>query len=76
MVARVTTNRIFQGKMYGKTRPNSCNVRVDNSLDFQLYMGFNDLDCDVRQENLGRFAADVIIQVRVWRKGALSAKQK
>ena len=43
MVARVRTNRVFSGKMYGKSRPNSCKVRVEKKLDFQLYLGYNDL---------------------------------
>ena len=48
--------------MYGKTRPNSCNVKVKNELEFELYLGFNDIDCDVSQERAGRFTSDVIIQ--------------
>ncbi len=64
MVARVRTNRVFSGRMYGKTRPNSCTVNIKKSLDFQLFLGYNDIDCDVRQEIPGKFATDVIIQVR------------
>jgi len=63
MVARVRTNRIFNGKMYGKSRPNSCKVRVENRLDFQLYLGYKDLNCEVNQETPGKFATDIIIQV-------------
>jgi hypothetical protein len=65
MVARVRTNRVFSGRMYGKTRPNSCTVDVRKSLDFELYLGFNDIDCDVSQEIPGKFATDVIIQVSI-----------
>ena len=65
MVARVKTNRVFSGKMYGKTRPNSCQIRVEKRLDFQLYLGYNDLDCEVNQEVPGKFATDIIIQVIV-----------
>ena len=63
MVAKVRTNRVFDGRMYGKTRPNSCTVDVRRSLDFELYLGFNDIDCDVKQEIPGKYASDVIIQV-------------
>ena len=48
--------------MYGKTRPNSCQVNVRNSMEFSLYIGYNDVDCDVRQEIPGRFASDIVIQ--------------
>ena len=51
--------------MYGKTRPNSCTIDVRKSLDFELYLGFNDIDCDVRQVVPGKFATDVIIQVHI-----------
>lgn len=63
MVARVRTNRVFSGKMYGKSRPNSCKVRVEKRLDFQLYLGYKDLNCEVNQETPGKFATDIIIQV-------------
>ena len=62
MVARVRTNRMFSGKVYGKTRPNSCNVVVKDSLDFELVLAFNDINCDVAQDVPGRFSTDVIIQ--------------
>jgi len=62
MVAKVRTNRVFDGRMYGKSRPNSCTVDVRSSLDFELYLGFNDINCDVRQEIPGKYASDVIIQ--------------
>eukprot|EP00095_Tigriopus_kingsejongensis_P006961 maker-scaffold406_size180810-snap-gene-0.27 protein:Tk06961 transcript:maker-scaffold406_size180810-snap-gene-0.27-mRNA-1 annotation:"hypothetical protein L798_11402" len=62
MIAKVRTNRVFNGKIYGKTRPNSCTIDIENKLDFELYLGFNDIDCDVQQESPGRFGSDVIIQ--------------
>jgi hypothetical protein len=38
-------------------------VDVRNSLDFSLYIGYNDIaGCDVRQEVAGRFASDIVIQ--------------
>ena len=31
-------------------------------MEFSLYIGYNDVDCDVRQEIPGRFASDIVIQ--------------
>ena len=58
MVAKVRTNRVFDGRMYGKSRPNSCTVDVRRSLDFELQLGFNDINCDVRQDVPGKYASD------------------
>ncbi len=55
--------QVFSGKLYGKSRPNSCHVDVHNSLDFEINLGFNDLECDVVQDVPGRFTTDVVIQV-------------
>jgi hypothetical protein len=63
MVARVRTNKIFNGKVYAKNRPNSCVTDVVNNLEFDLRLGYHDLNCDVRQDALGRFSTDIIIQV-------------
>ncbi|XP_034231459.1 uncharacterized protein LOC117639693 [Thrips palmi] len=62
MVARVQTNKVFNGKVYAKSRPNSCVSDVVNSLDFQLKLGYHDLNCDVKQDAPGKFSADIIIQ--------------
>ena len=63
MVAHVRTNRVFNGRMYGRSRPNSCVVDVDRSLDFQLKLGYNDINCDVMKNRGGKFSSEVIIQV-------------
>ena len=65
MVARIRTNKIFNGKVYAKNRPNSCVADVVNDLEFDLKLGYHDLNCDVRQDALGRFSTDIIIQVKV-----------
>ncbi|CAH0773858.1 unnamed protein product [Bemisia tabaci] len=62
MVARVHTNKMFSGKVYAKSRPNSCVMDVDNSLDFELHLGYHDLNCDVKQDAPGKFTTDIIIQ--------------
>ena len=63
MVAHVRTNRVFSGRMYGRSRPNSCVVDVERSLDFELKLGYNDIDCDVAKDSGGKFSSEVIIQV-------------
>lgn len=64
MIAKVNANKLFDGKVYSKTRPNSCVTDVSNSLEFELRLGYHDLNCDVKQEAPGRFSTDIIIQVR------------
>ena len=63
MVAHVRTNRVFSGRMYGRTRPNSCLVDVDRRLDFRLKLAYNDIGCDVSNQGSGKFTSDVVIQV-------------
>lgn len=62
MLARIRTSRIFNGKVYAKGSPKSCAVDVKNSLEFELRMGYNDIECNVRQNGLGRYMNDVVIQ--------------
>ena len=66
MVARVQTNRVFNGRMYGRSRPNSCLVDVERSLDFELKLPYNDIGCDVEAGNNGKFSSDVVIQVLLY----------
>lgn len=67
MVVRVKTNRIFSGKLYAKERPNSCVTDVNRGLEFELQLGYQDLDCDVKQEEYGKYFTEVVIQVNfVW----------
>lgn len=62
MVAKVKTSKVFNGKVYAKARPNSCVMDVVNSLDFQIRMAYHELECDVKQESLGQFSTDIVIQ--------------
>lgn len=65
MVARITTNRVFSGRVYGKARPTSCSAEVANSLDFDLSMGFGGgdaEDCGVASDGAGGYAADLVVQ--------------
>lgn len=62
MVAKIKTSKVFDGKVYAKGSPNSCSIDVKNSLEFELRMGYQDIECNVRQNGLGRYLNDVVIQ--------------
>jgi hypothetical protein len=62
MVARVRTTKMFSGKIYTKSRPHSCTVDVKNKMEFELNVGYNDVNCDVERSEDGQFVTDVILQ--------------
>lgn len=62
MVARVKTSKIFDGKIYAKTKPNLCVNDIHNSLDFEIRMKYHDVDCDVKEVVQGHFSNDIVIQ--------------
>lgn len=62
MVARIKTSKLFNGKIYAKGSPNSCVEDVRGSLEFELKMAYDDVECNVRQQGLGRYLNDVVIQ--------------
>lgn len=62
MVAKIRTSKLFDGKVYAKGSPNSCSIDVKNSLEFELRMGYQDIECNVRQNGNGRYLNDVVIQ--------------
>lgn len=62
MVAKIRTSKIFNGKVYAKGSPKSCAVDIKNRLEFELRMGYQDIECNVRQNGLGRYMNDVVIQ--------------
>ena len=62
MVARVRTSKMFSGKIYTKSRPHSCAVDVSNKLEFELSVGYQDVNCDVDRREEGQFLTDVILQ--------------
>lgn len=62
MIAKIRTSKLFDGKVYAKGAPNSCSLDVKNSLEFELRMGYQDIECNVRQNGLGRYLNDVVIQ--------------
>ncbi|CAD6992664.1 unnamed protein product [Ceratitis capitata] len=62
MITRIRTSKLFDGKVYAKGSPKSCAVDVKNSLEFEIRMGYQNLECNVRQSNSGRYMNDVVIQ--------------
>ncbi|KAG5888988.1 hypothetical protein JTB14_013293 [Gonioctena quinquepunctata] len=62
MIARIQTSKLFDGKIYAKGSPNSCVRDVNNSLEFELSMAYDNLECNVRKNGLGRYINDVVIQ--------------
>lgn len=50
MVARVKSTKMFNGKLYSKSKPNSCVTDVSNSMEFEITMNYHELECDVKQE--------------------------
>ncbi|XP_025074328.1 uncharacterized protein LOC105428263 isoform X4 [Pogonomyrmex barbatus] len=62
MVTRIQTSKLFYGKVYAKGSPNSCVQDVKGALEFELRMAYDDLECNIRQQSLGRYLNDVIIQ--------------
>ncbi|XP_053952960.1 uncharacterized protein LOC128859866 [Anastrepha ludens] len=62
MITKIRTSKLFDGKVYAKGSPKSCSVNVNNSLEFDFRMGYNDLECNVRQSAYGRYMNDIVIQ--------------
>lgn len=65
MVALVSSSKTFKGKIYVKSRPNSCVNDVRESLQFELTMRYHDENCDVRASSnskQGVFSNDIVIQ--------------
>nr|XP_046915324.1 uncharacterized protein LOC124495920 [Dermatophagoides farinae] len=62
MVAKVRSSKIFDGKIYAKRKPYHCMTDVNESLEFEIHMGYNDLECDVQQTSRGQYTNDIVIQ--------------
>ncbi|KAI9577188.1 uncharacterized protein LOC119641829 [Glossina fuscipes] len=62
MITKIRTSKLFDGKVYAKGAPKSCSVNVNSSLEFDFRMGYNDLECNVRQSAYGRYMNDIVIQ--------------
>lgn len=62
MVARVKTNKVFNGKIYAKNAPLSCMNDISNSMDFELTMAFNDACSITRSAQNGIFSNEIVLQ--------------
>ena len=62
MIARVRTSKVFDGKIYSKSKPNLCVNDIHNSLEFEIAMRYQDVDCDVKEVQQGHFSSDIVIQ--------------
>lgn len=62
MITKIRTSKLFDGKVYAKGSPKHCSINVNNSLEFDFRMGYNDLECNVRQSAYGRYMNDIVIQ--------------
>lgn len=62
MIAKIKTSKIFNGKIYAKGSPNTCVNDIEDALEFELTMSYNDIDCDVERDSASRYSNDVIIQ--------------
>lgn len=62
LVATISTDKVFNGKVYARNKPNSCALDVKNSLDFEITMDYADPGCGVKQEEPGRFVTDLVVQ--------------
>lgn len=62
MVARVKTNKIFNGKIYAKNAPLSCMNDITNSMEFELTMAFNDACSISRSTQNGIFSNEIVLQ--------------
>ena len=62
MVARIQTSRLFNGKLYAKGSPITCVNDVTSSLDFELEMGYSDLECNVKRGGPGHYHNEVVLQ--------------
>lgn len=62
MVAQISTSKVFNGKVYARTRPNSCVKDITNRTEFSIDLPYNSVDCDVSQNGASEFAANIVIQ--------------
>ncbi|KAG7175215.1 putative PAN domain-containing protein 7 [Homarus americanus] len=62
MVAKIKTSKIFNGKIYAKGSPNTCVSDIEDALEFELRMSYNDIDCNVERDSASKYSSDVVIQ--------------
>jgi len=62
MVAHIVTSTAFDGKIYAKGSPLSCVEDIQNTLNFNITFGYNDIECGVQREGYGVYSNEVVIQ--------------
>lgn len=64
MVARVRTNKVFNGKIYAKNAPLTCVNDINNSMDFELGMAFMGDACSISRSaaHTGVFSNEIVLQ--------------
>ncbi|KAA0193285.1 hypothetical protein HAZT_HAZT004227 [Hyalella azteca] len=62
MVAKISTSTVFNGKVYSRSRPNSCVEDIKNSTQFTISLPYNSVDCDVEQKGNTMFTSNIVIQ--------------
>ncbi|RXG54144.1 hypothetical protein Avbf_05420 [Armadillidium vulgare] len=62
MTAKIHTSSLFDGKVYVKSRPNTCVYDAENSTSIDFTLPYNDVQCDVLQEGEGLFSANIVVQ--------------
>uniref|UniRef100_T1IWK2 Apple domain-containing protein n=1 Tax=Strigamia maritima TaxID=126957 RepID=T1IWK2_STRMM len=62
MIAKIHTNKLFNGKMYAKPRSQSCMTDVSNELKFELRMPYDDTNCNVQHDSAGAYSNDIVLQ--------------
>ena len=62
MGANIVTSVRFDGKIYAKGSPLSCVEDIENSLNFNITFGYNDIECGVEREGPGVYSNEVVIQ--------------
>jgi len=62
MIAQISTSTVFNGKVYARTRPNSCVEDITNKTEFSITLPYNSVDCDVQRYNVSNFQASLVIQ--------------
>lgn len=61
-VADISTNRLFNGKVYIKNFEDDCVTDVNNSLAFRFEVKYEDEKCHAKQLDKGFFLVDFVIQ--------------
>lgn len=62
MIATITTNRLFDGMAYARTRPKQCSVDVRNTTSFEVVMPLDGEKCDTKLEANGIYSNYIMIQ--------------